>query len=60
MAIDDPHHVQFMAALLSHSNLTTGERYAFTLDAARRHQKALRRLREAGEGDCARSAFACR
>ena len=49
IALDDPHHVQLIAALLGHSNLRTGERYynmASTHDAGRRHQQAMRRLRE--------------
>lgn len=49
MALDDPHHVQLIAALLGHSNLRTGERYynmASTHDAGHRHQQALRQLRE--------------
>lgn len=54
MALDDPHHVQLIAALLGHSNLRTGERYynmASTHDAGHRHQETLRQLREtAGRG----------
>ncbi|HMR33663.1 MAG TPA: hypothetical protein PKA09_22095 [Geminicoccus sp.] len=51
IALDDPHHVQLIAALLGHSNLRTGERYynmASTLDAGRRHQEVLRQPRELG------------
>lgn len=47
MAIDDPHHVQLIAALLGHSTLTTAERYynmASSLEAGRQYQNTMRRL----------------
>lgn len=53
IALDDPHHVQLIAALLGHSNLHTGERYynmASTHDAGRRHQETLRKLYETTSG----------
>jgi site-specific recombinase XerD len=47
VAIDDPHHVAMIAALLGHAQLSTSERFynmATSLEAARNYQAALKRL----------------
>jgi integrase len=52
MAIDDPHHVALIAALLGHARLATSERFynmATSLDAARSYQAALERFRFTGD-----------
>lgn len=48
MAIDDPHHVRLITALLGHSTLATAERYynmATSLEAAGNYQQQLMGLR---------------
>jgi integrase len=47
LAIDGPHHVRLLAALLGHAQLATGERYynmAGSLEAARSYQDRLRAM----------------
>lgn len=48
-AVEDPHHVGLIAALLGHARLATGERYynmAGSIEAARRYQHRLQALRD--------------